>query len=95
MTTSEDIVKEVFKRASAQDSESDPIKVMPWIHPMALDRKKIIDERMMNLKKLKPELRFQVRNGETDLKLLVKEYFRDDYSNYLEFKLQHGLNLFL
>ena len=42
---------------------------------------------MMKLKKLKPELRFQVRNRETDLKLLVKEYFKDDYSNYLEFKL--------
>ena len=41
----------------------------------------------MNLKKLNPQMRFQVRNGIHDFRIFIKNHVEDDYSKYLEFKL--------
>ena len=54
---------------------------------MALKRKKLFEAILTNLKKMNTKLRYQIRNGQDDIKIMIKFHNPDEYSAYKEVPL--------
>ena len=80
------LIKEIMRRASvAQNAD---FKTAVYVPPLARDRKHSIDSLMMDYKKVHKDIRYIVRNGQTDLKVLVKRISEGSRLPYREIDIK-------
>ena len=78
----EESVQEIFRKTAHLRFEE--FNAFPKIPLKALKRKKSIEAILINQKKLNSKLRYQIRNGINDLRIMIKFHEPNEYSSYKE-----------
>ena len=83
---SEIIVKNIYM--SSAKVQSDKLHMFPVIPSCGTDRKKFIENLLKKLQTTNKKLRYQIRLGDADFKIFVKEYNKGEYSPYREIPME-------
>ena len=75
-----DVVKFLFDQASKVQSSE--LHIFPVLPDEVAERRVAIEKMLMEMKRLDPTLRFQLRNGKTDIEIYLKHYMKEVYEPY-------------
>ena len=82
----ERIIREIMKRAAVAQNRD--FRTAVYVPPLARDRKKSIDTLLLTYKKINGDFRYLIRNGPTDLKVMVKRASELTHMPYPEIDVQ-------
>ena len=76
------IIREIMKRAAVAQNKD--FKTAVYVPPLARDRKKSLDDLLLAYKKQHQDFRYIIRNGQTDLRVLIKRVSELNHVPYRE-----------
>ena len=80
------MVAEIHRRAAKAAIKE--FRTATYVPKLARDRKTSIDKLLMGYKTINPDFRYTVRNGERDLKVLIKRTSKENFLPYRNISLE-------
>ena len=83
---SEYTVRNIFKNSAK--IQSNQLHMFPVIPPCGSERKKHLEATLKRLQSTNPRLRYQIRLGECDFRIFLKDYVKGEYVPYREIPVE-------